>query len=330
MYSLIRPFLFALPEETAHALSLKALQYAPSCCFSALPEKPMNAMGLRFSHPVGLAAGFDKNAQYLNALEKLGFSFIEVGTVTPRPQSGNPKPRLFRLPRAAALINRMGFNNAGIDVVVANIRASQYRGILGINIGKNKDTPLDHAVDDYILCLQKVYPLASYVTLNISSPNTPDLRQLQQADYLTYLIKTVCAEASRLQDMHQRHVPLLIKISPDESNETVLRLLEIALHEKIAGMIVTNTTLSREGVAAMPHAQETGGLSGKPLFTRSLDCLRLIHAKVGDAMTLIASGGIDSPEAALVKIKAGASLVQLYTGLVYEGPGLISHIVKRL
>lgn len=329
MYQFVRPLLFALPEEAAHAFSLKALRWIPACSFSTVPEKPIEAMGVRFSHPVGLAAGLDKNGEYLDALAKLGFSFIEVGTVTPKPQLGNPKPRLFRLPAAEALINRMGFNNAGVDVLVDNIRASDYQGILGINIGKNKETPLNHAVDDYVFCLQKVYPLASYITLNISSPNTPDLRQLHQADYLEHLINTMCTHAVRLQDKYQRHVPLVIKVSPDEQDDTLLSLLDIALRYSIAGMIVTNTTISRAGVSDLPHGHESGGLSGKPLFERSLACLELLYAHAGPAITFIASGGIDSPERAQAKIKAGASLVQLYTGLMYQGPGLVRQIINR-
>lgn len=328
MYRLIRPFLFALPAETAHTLSLKALRLAPARFFPHIPDQPFEAMGLRFKHPVGLAAGFDKNAAYLDYLSKLGFSFIEAGTVTPKPQTGNPKPRLFRLEKAHALINRMGFNNAGVDALVANIRASRYQGILGVNIGKNKETSLEHAVNDYIYCLRRVYALASYITLNISSPNTPDLRQLQQTEYLGHLIKTVCETARLLKQQHQRHVPLLIKISPDETDETLYRLIDIALRHQIAGMIITNTTLSREHVMHLPHADETGGLSGKPLFARSLACLKLIQAEVGNAITLIASGGIDSPETAARKLNAGAKLVQLYTGLIYQGPGLIKRIVE--
>lgn len=328
MYRLIRPLLFALPEETAHAFCLQALHFMPAFFFPTTPEKPIHAMGLHFQHPVGIAAGFDKNAQYLDALAKLGFSFIEVGTVTPKAQVGNPKPRLFRLPKADALINRMGFNNAGVDALVANIRASQYRGILGVNIGKNKETALERAVDDYVICLQAVYPYASYVTLNISSPNTPDLRQLQQAAYLENLVSHVCETAMALVDQYQRHVPLLIKVSPDEDEDTLRRIVDIALSHQIAGMIITNTTLSREGVDHLPHASETGGLSGKPLFSKSLACLQMVKSQAGEAMTLIASGGIDSPETAQAKLKAGANLVQLYTGLVYQGPGLVREIVK--
>ena len=323
--------LFLMDAERAHSFSLSALHYIPKVCFKS-PEivKPVHAMGLQFSHAVGLAAGLDKNGEHLDALAKLGFSFIELGTVTPRPQLGNPQPRLFRLPEAQAIINRMGFNNHGVDALVSNVIKANYKGILGINIGKNKDTPLEHAVDDYLYCLEKVYEFASYVTINISSPNTPDLRQLQQKEYFSDLLSQLHARKIKLADKFQRHVPLLVKVSPDEDIETLKQMTDVILNQGIEGIIATNTTCSREEVISLPHADETGGLSGKPLQKRSLDCLRLLKQYVGDAVTLIGVGGIDSCQRAQEKLDAGASLVQVYSGLIYHGPGLVYEIASGL
>lgn len=330
MYSLIRPLLFKLDAERAHNLALSTLDYIPSFFFKQVQGKPVNAMGLTFPHPVGLAAGLDKNGEHLDALAKLGFSFIELGTVTPRPQPGNPPPRLFRLPEAQAIINRMGFNNQGVDALVAHVKKARYQGILGINIGKNKDTSLDNAGNDYLYCLRAVYSLASYVTINISSPNTPDLRQLQQGDYFVHLLTQLRDEQARLAELHQRHVPLLVKISPDERDETIKQMTEIILNYGVEGIIATNTTCSRESVAHLPYAQEQGGLSGKPVTDLSNRCLRLIKQYVGDAVTLIGVGGIDSVAAAQEKLDAGASLVQVYSGLIYQGPSLVNRIVSDL
>ncbi|HBI21599.1 MAG TPA: quinone-dependent dihydroorotate dehydrogenase, partial [Legionella sp.] len=277
--------------------------------------------------PIGLAAGVDKNGEHLDALAKLGFSFIEVGTVTPRPQLGNTRPRLFRLPGASAIINRMGFNNHGVDALLANISRAQFQGILGINIGKNKDTPIHQSVDDYVYCLRKVYARASYVTINISSPNTPDLRQLQQGQYFHDLIHQLREEQLHLSDMHQRYVPLVVKISPDEDDETLKTMAEVMLSCGLDGMIATNTTCDHRAVQGLQHGQEQGGLSGKPLLVRSTHCLRVLKSVVGDAVTLIGVGGMDSPEAAREKLAAGASLLQIYTGLIYEGPGLVKRLV---
>lgn len=330
MYSLIRPLLFGLDAERAHDITLSVLDYIPSVFFKNPQGKPIDAMGLRFPHPVGLAAGLDKNGEHLDALAKLGFSFIELGTVTPRPQSGNPQPRLFRLPEAQAIINRMGFNNQGVDALVTHVKKARYNGILGINIGKNKDTSLDNASDDYLHCLRAVYQFASYVVINISSPNTPDLRQLQQGDYFAHLLSQLQNEQARLADYYQRHVPLLIKISPDETDETIKQMMELILSHGIEGIIATNTTCSRELVKNMPYAQEQGGLSGKPITDLSNRCLRLIKQYVGDEVTLIGVGGIDSCAAAQKKLDAGASLVQVYTGLIYQGPSLVNAIVSGL
>ncbi len=330
MYSILRPMLFQMDAERAHALSLSALHFIPQPFFKTPLANPVQVMGLQFSHPVGLAAGLDKNGEHLDALAKLGFSFIELGTVTPKSQVGNPKPRLFRLPEAQAIINRMGFNNQGVDALVNHVKKSSYKGILGINIGKNKDTPLEKAGEDYLYCLKKVYEYASYITINISSPNTPDLRQLQQEEYFATLLSQLKNEQKKLADNFQRHVPLVVKISPDENEETLKQMAEIILRFGIEGIIATNTTCSREGVKHLPHAEETGGLSGKPLEELSLHCLQRLKQYVGSAVTLIGVGGIDSCESAQKKINAGASLVQVYSGLIYQGPGLIPKLANGL
>ncbi|QBR83718.1 quinone-dependent dihydroorotate dehydrogenase [Legionella israelensis] len=330
MYKLIRPLLFRLDAETAHTKTLSALHWLPSCCFKKPAESPVQAMGLSFSHPVGLAAGLDKNAKHLNALAKLGFSFIEVGTVTPRPQSGNPKPRLFRLPQAEALINRMGFNNEGVDALISNISDAHYQGILGINIGKNKDTPLNKAVEDYIYCMEKVYPYASYITVNISSPNTPDLRRLQQKNYFEQLLSDLTQHRLKLRDQFHRHVPMAVKLSPDENEESLKRMADAVMFYDVEGIIATNTTCARGSVGHLPNGQEEGGLSGRPLAERSTHCLRLLKTCVGDKVTLIGVGGIDSIEVARQKMQAGASLLQLYTGLIYQGPALVSQLSREL
>ena len=330
MYSFIRPILFCLEPEFAHNLSLSALQYLPTYLFKKTTGRVEHAMGLEFSHPIGLGAGVDKNGEYLDGLAKLGFSFIEVGTVTPRPQKGNPKPRLFRLPKAQAIINRMGFNNQGVDALLVNINKSTYQGILGINIGKNADTPLNQAVEDYLCCLRKVYSRASYVTINISSPNTPDLRQLQQGTYFSDLINQLREEQLALADTYQRYVPLVIKLSPDETDESLKQMADIVVSHGIDGIIATNTTCSRLSVDSLPYGHELGGLSGKPLVERSTECLRVLKQVVGDNVTLIGVGGISDAASARKKISAGANLLQIYTGLIYEGPGLVSKLVESL
>ncbi|KTD41669.1 quinone-dependent dihydroorotate dehydrogenase [Legionella parisiensis] len=330
MYSMLRPLLFGMEPERAHIFSLSALHYAPKFCFKQAKPKPTEALGLQFPHVVGLAAGLDKNGEHLDALAKLGFSFIELGTVTPKPQIGNPKPRLFRLPRADAIINRMGFNNQGVDALVLHVKKARYKGILGINIGKNKDTSLEHAADDYIHCLRKVYEYASYVTINISSPNTPDLRQLQQKEYFANLLSRIQAEQINLSDKFQRHVPLVVKVSPDEDPETLKQMTEVILTYGIEGIIATNTTCSRIGVTQLPYAEETGGLSGKPLWELSTQCLRLLKQHVGNDVTLIGVGGIDNCSSAQAKLDAGASLIQVYTGLIYQGPRLVYELAKGL
>ncbi len=332
MYSLMRSLLFKLDEEKAHHVSLEALRYIPRSCFSQpiWSRKPIYALGLEFAHPVGLAAGLDKNGDYVQALDKIGFSFIEVGTVTPRAQDGHPKPRLFRLPQAHAIINRMGFNNHGVESMVSTISRVRTNAILGINIGKNKETPLNNAAEDYLFCLRHVYPHASYVTVNISSPNTPDLRQLQDSDYFYHLMKQLREEQLRLSDQYQRYVPIVIKLSPDESDDALKRMAETILQLGIDGIIATNTTCAREAVADLPHGNEAGGLSGRPLLSRSTECLRVLKQVVGDVIPLIGVGGIDSALTARQKLEAGATLVQVYTGLIYQGPGLVKRVVEGL
>ena len=330
LYSFARPLLFRMDAEKAHNLSLSLLHHVPSIFFKETKKQPFQVMGLNFNHAVGLAAGLDKNGEHLDALAKLGFSFIELGTVTPRPQDGNPKPRLFRLPEAQAIINRMGFNNQGVDALIRHIQKAHYQGVLGINIGKNKDTPLERSVEDYLYCLQRVYEHASYVTINISSPNTPDLRQLQQGVYFTDLLSKLRAEQMKLADKFQRHVPLVIKISPDEDTETLKQMADVIVTQGIEGIIATNTTCSRDGVKNIPHAEETGGLSGRPVRELSLQSLRLLKQYVGDAVTLIGVGGIDSCASAQEKLDAGASLVQVYSGLIYQGPELVYELANGL
>lgn len=326
MYAFIRSILFRMAPETAHFIALSALKYAPKQCFTTPSKQTVHAFGLTFPHAIGLAAGFDKNGDYLDALAKLGFAFIELGTITPKPQVGNPKPRLFRLPQARAMINRMGFNNRGVDVLVDNVKRARYKGILGVNIGKNKDTSLQKAAQDYVLCLEKVYPIASYVTINISSPNTPNLRQLQQGDYFLDLIKKVSAKRDELEDKYQKYRPLLIKISPDESDETLKKMADMMVSHGIDGIIATNTTSDHTSVQGYAHGHEVGGLSGRPLARQSTHCLRILKQVVGSDLTLVACGGIDSAAIAYEKIEAGASLLQIYSGLIYQGPSLIGAI----
>ncbi len=330
MYSLLRPFLFQMDAEKAHHLTLSALRYAPSCCFASPIQNPVHAMGLSFSHPVGLAAGLDKNGTYLDPLAKMGFSFIELGTVTPKPQYGNPKPRLFRAMKQQAIVNRMGFNNWGVHSLVEHIKKAHYQGILGINIGKNKNTDLNHAVDDYLLCMREVYPYASYITVNISSPNTPDLRQLQQGSYFSSMLAALRAEQMKLQETYQKHVPLVVKISPDESEETLKQMAAVMLTHGVEGIITTNTSAQKDFFAQLPQIMQQGGFSGVPLCQLATNTLKLMKHYVGNDITLIGVGGINDVASAQEKIDAGASLIQLYSGLVYQGPQLISKLAKEL
>jgi len=328
MYSLFRPLLFSLDPETAHHATLDALQAAHRLGLTPLFAKqpasaPRKVMGLAFPNPVGLAAGLDKNGAYINALAGLGFGFIEVGTVTPRPQPGNPKPRLFRLAQANAIINRMGFNNDGVDRLIENVRRADYRGILGINIGKNADTPMENAADDYLICLRKVYAHASYVTINISSPNTKNLRQLQDEDALNNLLAQLKAEQQKLADTHGKYVPIALKIAPDMEDGQIAQIARLLMQHRIDGVIATNTTLSREGVENLEHGTETGGLSGAPVREKSTAVIRALHQHLQGALPIIGVGGILSGADAAEKINAGAALVQIYSGLIYRGTALI-------
>lgn len=332
LYSLARPFLFSLAPERAHDLTLSLLKssYKLRLMRQNIEPKPVTCMGIQFPNPVGLAAGLDKNGAYIDALASLGFGFIEIGTITPRPQAGNPQPRLFRLPKANAIINRMGFNNEGVDKLIENVKASQYKGILGINIGKNADTAVEDAVSDYLICLEKVYNYASYITLNISSPNTKNLRSLQSGHALTELLETVKKRQLELAEEFQHYVPLVLKVAPDLTETDIDFIASQLLEFKIDGLIVTNTTLSREGVEELPFGDEAGGLSGAPVFEKSTQCLAAFSKLLKDQIPLIGVGGILQGEQAATKQQAGAQLIQLYSGLIYTGPKLIKDCVDSL
>ena len=335
MYDWIRPLLFKLDAETAHGLTLYGLDVAHRSelgRFVAKPpqELPAEAFGVRFPNPVGLAAGLDKNAAHLDALGALGFGFIEVGTVTPRPQIGNDRPRLFRLPHHEAIINRMGFNNEGVDALVRNVQKSSYRGVLGINIGKNKDTPNEKAVDDYLFCLERVYAHASYVTVNISSPNTKGLRDLQEEATLRRFIETLREAQERLGSQTGTRKPMLLKIAPDLSDTELDSIAEVLLATHIDGVICTNTTIDRTAVANDPLSGEIGGLSGRPLFARSNEVVTGMRRRLGDRIAIVGVGGILEGQDAVEKIDAGAALVQIYSGLIYRGPALIAECVNEI
>ncbi len=334
-YRLARSILFQLAPETAHDISLKALALGHRTALlrallRPIPPAPVTLMGLEFPNPVGLAAGLDKTGAYIDALGSLGFGFIEIGTVTPRPQPGNPKPRMFRLPQAQALINRMGFNNPGIDALLENVQKSHYSGVLGINIGKNRDIPLEQAVDDYLICLRKVYAHADYVTVNISSPNTPGLRDLQQGDNLERLLSHLKETQLRLASEQQRYVPLIVKIAPDLNTDEIADIGQTLLDHDIDGVIASNTTSSRQGVEGLPCVHEAGGLSGKPLTDLATSVVQELHNVLQGRLPIIAAGGIMNGTDAQAKLKAGASLVQLYTGLIYRGPSLIREVAETL
>jgi dihydroorotate dehydrogenase len=330
LYALARPFLFALDPERAHELTL-GLADAPLRLgllrVPHVPGAPVRAMGLDFPNAVGLAAGLDKNAEHVDALARLGFGFLEVGTVTPRPQPGNPRPRLFRLPAAQALINRMGFNSAGLDAFMDNLGRSRWRGVLGINIGKNADTPLERAADDYAACLERVYARASYVTVNVSSPNTRNLRDLQSAGSLDALLGRLATLRERLAERHGRRVPLALKVAPELDAAQVQAIADAVRRHRIEAVIATNTSTTREGVRGLPHAEEAGGLSGAPLRARATAALVAFAAALRGEADLIGVGGILRGADAADKLDAGASLVQLYTGLIYRGPDLVAECI---
>jgi dihydroorotate dehydrogenase len=329
-YTLIRPLLFALDAERAHEITLRSLSLASSLGLvrTARPTgSPVTVMGIQFPNRVGLAAGLDKNGVAIDGLAGLGFGFIEVGTVTPRPQPGNPKPRLFRLPKQQAIINRMGFNNEGIDALLRRLPEISYRGVLGINIGKNFDTPIEKAADDYLICLEKAYPFAGYITVNISSPNTKNLRQLQGNSELDALLGALKDRQAALAQQHGRYVPLALKIAPDLDTEQITNIADALRRHRMDAVIATNTTLGREGVESSPLAMEAGGLSGSPLFEKSTQLIRSLAGAIAGELPIIAAGGITSGERASAKLAAGAALVQLYSGLIYRGPALVAECI---
>ncbi|MDT8310915.1 MAG: quinone-dependent dihydroorotate dehydrogenase [Methylophaga sp.] len=335
MYPLLRDLMFRLDAETAHHLGLNTLKWLELTGLLKLlmPKplvKPVTVMGIDFANPVGLAAGLDKNADYLDALALLGFGFVEVGTVTPRPQPGNTRPRLFRLPQAQAIINRMGFNNLGVDHLLEQVQIAETNSKIGINIGKNFDTPVEKALEDYLIGLHKVYANADYVTINISSPNTPGLRSLQFGKALDELLDGLKNGQADLAAKHERYVPMAVKVAPDLTSEELLQLADTFSRFQIDAVIATNTTLERDAVTGLKHAEQAGGLSGLPLFTRSTEVVRQFRQALPAAMPIIAAGGINSGDAAQAKLEAGASLVQIYSGLIYQGPTLIRDIVKTL
>lgn len=335
MYSLIRPLLFMFDAEKAHHLGLEGMALAHKAGLSRVfagtnVSDPVEIMGVRFANRVGLAAGLDKNGEYIDALAALGFGSIEIGTVTPRPQPGNPKPRLFRLPQAEAIINRMGFNNKGVDYLIEQVKRAKFKGVLGINIGKNFDTPIENAVDDYLICLRKVYEFASYIVVNISSPNTKNLRQLQQADEMGGLLRALKQEQQLLSEKFGRYVPVAIKIAPDLSDEEVDTIGKLLVEFNIDAVIATNTTIDKSSVETLPYGNEQGGLSGAPVYAQSTHVIERLYQCVGDALPIIGVGGILSASDAEAKINAGAAMVQIYSGMIYRGPKMIGEIARAI
>ena len=339
LYKFARPLLFSLDAEAAHELTLRALQRSHELGIagwvaSRVAPLPVSVMGLRFANPVGLAAGLDKNAAHIDALGRFGFGFIEVGTVTPRPQTGNPKPRMFRLTRSQALINRMGFNNEGADQFVGNLHRQQsfqrQGGIVGLNIGKNADTPIENALDDYRNCLRRVYDDADYVAVNVSSPNTKELRSLQNAKQLDGLLAGLTDERMRLEDRHGKRVPIAVKIAPDIADSSIPQIADQLVEHRMDAVIATNTTTERGNVRGVKHADEAGGLSGRPLTERATQVVHLLARHLQSTLPIIGVGGIMSGSDAVERIRAGASLVQLYTGFIYSGPDLVAECVEAI
>jgi dihydroorotate dehydrogenase len=335
LYRAVRPLLFALDPESAHSLSLDALDVfarlgAAPLLSCPVPRVPVRAMGLDFPNPVGLAAGLDKDGAHIDGLAALGFGFLEAGAVTPRPQSGNPAPRVFRLPDAEAMINRLGFNSRGVDAFVANLGRARWRGVIGVNIGRNADTPNERAIDDYLACLRKVHAHAGFVTANVSSPNTKNLRELQRADELDAFLSALAAERDRLAAQHGRRVPLAVKVSPDLDDAGIAAVADRVAARGIDAVIATNTTVSREAVGHLPFGREQGGLSGAPLKARATEVVAKLRRALPERVAIIGVGGISSASDAREKLDAGASLVQLYTALVYRGPELVGRIVRGL
>lgn len=335
MYSFLRDLLFKLDAETSHEFSLDLLGAAErlkliNVFVPEIPANPVTAMGLTFANPVGLAAGLDKNGDFFNALGAMGFGFVEIGTITPRPQPGNPQPRLFRIPEAQAIINRMGFNNKGVDHLVAQVKRRRYQGILGINIGKNAATPVENAAHDYTICMEKVYAHADYITVNVSSPNTQGLRDLQFGDSLNRLLETIKKQQLALQHIHGRYTPVAVKIAPDMDDEAIAQVSATLLQQGIDGVIATNTTIGREGVEQYATSKQAGGLSGLPVRDKSTHVIRGLYAELGDRLPIIGVGGIADGESAAEKIKAGAKLIQVYSGFIYRGPALIAEAARAL
>ncbi|WP_241721890.1 quinone-dependent dihydroorotate dehydrogenase [Raoultella sp. HC6] len=334
-YPFVRKALFQLDPERAHEVTFQQLRRVSGTPLEMLirqkvPSKPVTRMGLTFKNPLGLAAGLDKNGECIDALGAMGFGSIEIGTVTPRAQPGNDKPRIFRLVAAEGLINRMGFNNLGVDNLVENVKKAHFDGILGINIGKNKDTPVEQGKDDYLICMEKVYPYAGYIAINISSPNTPGLRTLQYGDALDDLLSGIKNKQLELQQKHQKYVPVAVKIAPDLSLEELIQVADSLVRHNIDGVIATNTTLDRSLVQGMQYCDETGGLSGRPLQLKSTEIIRMLATELNGRLPIIGVGGIDSAIAAREKIAAGATLVQIYSGFIFKGPPLIKEIVTNI
>ncbi|MGF1765639.1 quinone-dependent dihydroorotate dehydrogenase [Aliivibrio kagoshimensis] len=335
LYRIARAGIFKLDAEKAHDLAIQnftRFNNTPLDLFyrQKLNDHPVEVMGLTFKNAVGLAAGLDKNGECIDAFGAMGFGFVEVGTVTPRPQSGNDKPRLFRLIPAEGIINRMGFNNLGVDNLVDNVKKSNYDGIIGINIGKNKDTPIEKGSEDYLICMEKVYQHAGYIAVNISSPNTPGLRSLQYGEALDQLLAELKQKQQELSEKYNKYVPLALKIAPDLEDHEIVQICESLIRHKIDGVIATNTTLDRSLVEDMEHGLEAGGLSGRPVQSRSTEVVRRLYQELGDQVPIIGVGGIDSYVAAKEKMMAGAKLVQVYTGFIYKGPNLIKDIVNNI
>ena len=335
LYRLARAGFFQLDAEKAHDLAIqnfKRFTGTPLDLFyrQQLPHRPVECMGLTFRNPVGLAAGLDKNGECIEAFDAMGFGFIEVGTVTPRPQPGNDQPRLFRLVEAEGIINRMGFNNLGVDHLVENVKKAKFDCVLGINIGKNKDTPIEDGAQDYLICMEKVYEHAGYIAVNISSPNTPGLRTLQYGEALDELLVALKTKQAELAEKHGKYVPVALKIAPDLSDQELKQICESLIKNDIDGVIATNTTLDRTIVEGMKHANEAGGLSGRPLQSRSTEVIRLLYQELGDKLPIIGVGGVDSFVSAKEKLMAGSKLVQVYSGFIYKGPGLVADIVKNI
>lgn len=334
-YPFVRKALFQLDPERAHEVTFQQLRRVTGTPLEMLvrqkvPARPVTCMGLTFKNPLGLAAGLDKNGECIDALGAMGFGSIEIGTVTPRPQPGNDKPRIFRLVDAEGLINRMGFNNHGVDYLVENVKKAHFDGVLGINIGKNKDTPVEHGKDDYLICMENIYPYAGYIAINISSPNTPGLRTLQYGEALDDLLSGIKNKQLELQQKHQKYVPVAVKIAPDLLPEELIQVADSLVRHNIDGVIATNTTLDRSLVQGMKHCDETGGLSGRPLQLKSTEIIRMLSAELNGRLPIIGVGGIDSVIAAREKIAAGASLVQIYSGFIFKGPPLIKEIVTHI